>query len=303
MDARRLLARVATKIRRRYSGGAAAAREAVNVRDLIVAATRRLGDARLDAELLLAHALGVSRAKLYAWPEHEPDASQREAFERLVTARERGEPIAYLIGRREFWSLDLAVSPAVLIPRPETELLVELALARLQRDADLRVADLGTGSGAIALAIARERPRARVVATDASDAALDVARGNAARLGLRNVAFVHGDWCNALADEAFDVIVSNPPYIAAGDPHLETGDLRREPRAALVSGVDGLDAIRRIVPDAAMHLTADGWLLLEHGWDQAVRVRALLEANGYVDVASERDAAGHERVTLGRKRR
>lgn len=255
----------------------------------------------MDAELLLAHALGVSRAWLYAWPEHEPESAQRTRFEQMLAARERGEPIAYLTGRREFWSLDLAVTPDVLIPRHETELLVELALARIPLDANVRVADLGTGSGAIALAIAHERPQARVRATDASAAALEVARDNAARLRLHNVTFSEGDWFAALAGESFDLIVSNPPYVAAQDQHLRIGDLRYEPESALVSGVDGLDAIRRIVADAPAHLDRGGWLLLEHGSDQAARVRALFEEREYIDVASVRDAMGHERVTLARK--
>ena len=274
----------------------------MNVRDLLAAASRRLGGARLEAELLLAHALGVSRARLYAWPEHEPEPMQREAFDRLVAARERGEPIAYLTGRREFWSLDLAVTPDVLIPRHETELLVELALDRIARDRDVRVADLGTGSGAIALALARERPLARVTATDASAAALDVARRNAARLGIGNVAFAVGDWYAALGDARFDLIISNPPYIAAGDAHLAQGDLRFEPAAALASGADGLDAIRRIVADAPEHLADGGALLLEHGFDQSLRVRALLDAAGFQNVTSVSDNGGHERVTLGTKR-
>jgi len=274
----------------------------VNVRDLLAAASRRLGGARLEAELLLAHALGVSRARLYAWPEHEPEPMQREAFDRLIAARERGEPIAYLTGRREFWSLDLAVTPDVLIPRHETELLVELALDRIARDRDVRVADLGTGSGAIALALARERPLARVTATDASAAALDVARRNAARLGIGNVAFAVGDWYAALGDARFDLIISNPPYIAAGDAHLAQGDLRFEPAAALASGADGLDAIRRIVADAPEHLADGGALLLEHGFDQSLRVRALLDAAGFQNVTSVSDNGGHERVTLGTKR-
>jgi len=274
----------------------------VNVRDLLAAASRQLGGARLEAELLLAHALGVSRARLYAWPEHEPEPKQREAFDRLVAARERGEPIAYLTGRREFWSLDLAVTPDVLIPRHETELLVELALDRIARDRKVRVADLGTGSGAIALALARERPLARVTATDASAAALDVARRNAARLGIGNVAFAVGDWYAALGDARFDLIVSNPPYIAAGDAHLAQGDLRFEPATALASGADGLDAIRRIVADAPEHLADGGALLLEHGFDQSLRVRALLDAAGFQNVTSVSDNGGHERVTLGTKR-
>ncbi len=276
----------------------------MNVRDLLASASRRLGgaDARLDAELLLAHALGVSRARLYAWPEEEPDTVQRATFERLVEAREQGEPIAYLTGRREFWSLELRVTPHVLIPRHETELLVELALERIPRDRAFRIADLGTGSGAIALALARERPLARVTATDASATALDVARGNAERLGVGNVGFAAGDWYAALGDARFDLIVSNPPYVAADDAHLAQGDLRFEPASALASGADGLDAIRHIVAGAPAHLVDGGALLLEHGFDQSVRVRALLDAAGFVDVRSVRDAAGHERVTLGAKR-
>jgi len=272
----------------------------MKVSDLLAAATKRFGgaDARLEAELLLAHVLDRSRAWLYAWPEHEVDGEQQAAFERLIEARAQGEPIAYLTGHREFWSLDLAVTPDVLIPRPETELLVELALVRIPRNANVRVADLGTGSGAIALALAHERPLARVLATDASAAALAVARGNAARLHLRNVEFAAGDWCSALGDGRFDVIVSNPPYIASGDEHLGSGDLRSEPMSALVSGRDGLDAIRRIVAQAPAHLHAGGWLLLEHGWDQAERVRGLLDTPTFRAVATERDGAGHERVTM-----
>jgi release factor glutamine methyltransferase len=276
----------------------------VNVRELLARASARIGGdgARLEAELLLAHALGVTRAKLYAWPELVPDVDARTRFERSVEARASGEPVAYLLGHREFRKLDLAVSHAVLIPRPETERLVELALECIAADRDMRVADLGTGSGAIALAIASERPRARVLATDASTDALAVARANAERLALGNVTFAQGDWCDALGDARFHVIVSNPPYIAESDPHLDAGDLPREPRAALASGADGLDAIRQIVACAPSNLEPDGWLLLEHGWDQASRVRALLERAGFVDVESARDDAGHERVTFGRAR-
>ncbi|HEY6893552.1 MAG TPA: peptide chain release factor N(5)-glutamine methyltransferase [Rhodanobacteraceae bacterium] len=276
----------------------------MNVRDLLARASARIGgpDARLDAELLLAHVLGVSRARLYAWPEHEPDATELAAFEQLIASRVRGEPIAYLTGHREFWSLDLGVTPDVLIPRHETELLVELALARIPRDRAFRIADLGTGSGAIALAIARERPLARVTATDASAAALAVARRNAERLGIGNVVFAAGDWYAAVGDAAFDLIVSNPPYIAADDAHLAQGDLRFEPASALASGADGLDAIRRIVAGAPTHLGDEGALMLEHGFDQSARVRELLDAAGFEGVVSVRDAAGHERVTLGTKR-
>lgn len=273
-----------------------------DIRALSAAAAARIGggEARFEAELLLAHVLGRPRAWLFAWPEFEPDTAQRETFERLVERRRAGEPIAYLTGHRAFWSFDLAVTPAVLIPRPETERLVELALMRIDADADVAIADLGTGSGAIALALAYERPRARVLASDASADALAVARANAQRLGIANIEFAQGDWCAALGARRFDVIVSNPPYIAADDAHLGQGDLRHEPPAALASGADGLDAIRRIAADAPRHLHSGGWLLLEHGWQQAAQVRALLAAAGFDDVGSVMDLEGRDRVTLGR---
>jgi release factor glutamine methyltransferase len=221
-------------------------------------------------------------------------------FETLVERRVAGEPVAYLTGRRGFWSFELQVTPDTLIPRPETELLVELALTHLPPDRVLQVADLGTGSGAIALALAHERPRAQVLATDASPAALDVARANATSLGNANSAFAQGDWCAALEQRRFDLIASNPPYIAAGDPHLALGDLRREPAAALASGVDGLDAIRRIVAGTRLHLVAGGWLLLEHGMEQGDAVRGLLRDAGFVDASTDRDLEGRDRVSSGR---
>ena len=254
-----------------------------------------------EAELLLAHALGRSRTWLLVHADDEIAADATARFEALVERRVAGEPVAYLTGSRGFWTLDLAVTPATLVPRPETELLVELALARIPVDADARIADLGTGSGAIALAIAKEHPRARVVATDASSDALDVARENAKRNGIANVEFRHGDWFTPLDGEKFDLIASNPPYIAFGDPHLDEGDLRFEPASALSSGSDGLDAIRVIVRDAPSHLRTSGWLLLEHGWEQGEAVRALLREAGFVDVATERDLEGRDRVTLGRQ--
>lgn len=277
-------------------------RRVVELRALLADAARQLGGdaARLEAELLLAHALGKPRAWLYAHAGDAVDDAAQAAFAALLARRLAGEPVAYLVGARGFWSLELEVTPATLIPRPETELLVELALARLPADAKTRVADLGTGSGAIALAIARERPRADVLATDASAEALAVARRNAQRLGSANVAFAQGDWCNALRGARdFDLIVSNPPYIAAGDPHLGEGDLRFEPATALASGLDGLDAIRTLVRDARAHLHSDGWLLFEHGYDQGAAVRALLAAAGYREVFTARDLEGRERVSGG----
>jgi len=257
---------------------------------------------RLDAEVLVMHVTGCARAQLITHAADLLTAERQSRLEALLARRARGEPVAYLTGKREFWSLELTVTPDVLIPRPETELLVEQALARIPKDAAWTVADLGTGSGAVALAIAHERPRCRVIATDASVSALAVARANAERLGLGNVEFRHGEWLAPLDNEVVDLIVSNPPYVAEGDPHLDQGDLRFEPRAALVAGPDGLDALRRIAADARAHLRPGGWLLLEHGYDQAGAVRALVSDSGYREVASYRDLAGHERVTGGCRR-
>jgi len=270
-----------------------------DVRTLLVAATARLGE-RTDAEALLLHVLGQSRSWLFAHADDALDTDVRTAFEALVARRAAGEPVAYLTGRRGFWTLELEVTPATLIPRPETELLVELALERLPRDMACRVADLGTGSGAIALALASERPQAQVVATDASVDALAVARRNAQRLGIANVRFVQGDWLAPLTGERFALVVSNPPYIEAADPHLTQGDLRYEPAAALASGADGLDAIRRIVARAPAHLESGGWLLFEHGWNQGDAARALLRAAGYVQVFTTQDLEARDRVSGGR---
>jgi len=255
---------------------------------------------RADAEALLLHVLGQPRSWLFAHAGDVLEPDVRTAFEALVARRGAGEPVAYITGRRGFWTLELEVTGATLIPRPETELLVELALERLPRDQACRVADLGTGSGAIALALASERPQAQVVATDASPDALAVARRNAQRLGMGNVRFVQGDWLAPLAGERFALVVSNPPYIESADPHLAQGDLRYEPAAALASGADGLDAIRRIAAAAPAQLEAGGWLLLEHGWNQGGAVRGLLREAGCVEVFTARDLEGRERVSGGR---
>ena len=268
-------------------------------------AARLLAQARaaidvVDAEHLLLHVLARPRSWLFAHADDAVADAEAAAFRALVERRAQGEPVAYLTGTQGFWSLELAVTPATLIPRPETERLVELALERLPAGVAVRVADLGTGSGAIALAIARERPQAQVIATDASAAALDVARANAERNRVRNVQFRQGDWLAPLAGERFDLIASNPPYIADGDPHLSAGDLRFEPPTALSSGADGLDAIRVIVRAARARLQPGGWLLLEHGWDQGDAVRALLQGGGYGDVATEQDLEARDRISLGR---
>ena len=276
------------------------------LRDLLNDAGERLRDVTeqplLDAQVLMCHVLGRERSWLYAWPEHRPEGTQVARFEQLITQRAAGHPVAYLTGRREFWSLPLKVGEHTLIPRPETEHLVEIAV-ELARPPAARVLDLGTGSGAIALALASERPDWQVSACDCSEAALAIARANAAALGLGRVTFVCSDWFAAIAEDArFDLIVSNPPYIAASDPHLARGDVRFEPRQALVSGTDGLDDIRRIAADAPRFLRPGGWLWLEHGYQQAEGVAALLRERGFVDVGSRSDLAGLARHTGGRKK-
>jgi release factor glutamine methyltransferase len=250
----------------------------------------------LDAELLLAHALGLSRARLRSHPETGVEASAARQYRALIERRAAGEPLAYLTGWREFWSLRLEVSPDVLVPRPETELLVERALA-VRTSAEGRVVDLGTGSGAIALALAHERPRWQVVATDISVAALEVARSNARALGLMGIEFRHGSWFTPFTDERFDLIVSNPPYVDARDLALSGAALASEPRIALTSGEDALASLRAVVAGAPQHLAPGGWLLLEHGATQGAQVRHALVLAGFSYVRSHTDLAGHERMT------
>lgn len=273
------------------------------LRVVLVQAAQRLAaispTPQLDAEILLAAALARPRSYLYAWPESILEPAALAQFQAWLARRASGEPLAYLLGRREFWSLELAVTPATLIPRPETELLVELALARLPTDQAATVADLGTGSGAIALALAQERPLARITATDCSTAALAVAQRNATRLELANVTFRQGDWCAALGHDCFALIVANPPYVATDAPEGRDAALRFEPSLALFSGADGLDALRTIIAQAPTHLTRGGWLLLEHGAEQGAAVTALLRQRGFTAVGDALDLAGRSRVSLG----
>ncbi len=252
----------------------------------------------LDSELLLAHTLGGTRAGLLAHPERVVGAVEMERFGQLLRRRAEGEPLGYLTGRREFWSLDLAVSPAVLVPRPETELLVERALALWARTTG-DVADLGTGSGAIALALASERPRWRILATDVSAAALQTARQNATALGIGTVEFRQGNWYAALQGESFDLLISNPPYVGGADPALAV--LRHEPQLALSPGEDAFAALRLLVCGAAQHLHAGGWLVLEHGATQGAQLREELVLAGFSHVRSHTDLAGHERTTEGQR--
>lgn len=254
---------------------------------------------RLDAELLLAHALGKSRSYLHTWPERELEAEQLERYQAMLVRRQAGEPVAYILGQQGFWSLELEVASHTLIPRPDTELLVETVLALLPAT-PAALLDLGTGTGAIALALASERPGWRLTGVDRVAEAVALAERNRARLNLANASFVASHWFSALAGQRYQLIVSNPPYIAADDRHLAEGDVRFEPSSALVAGADGLDDIRLIIAQAPEYLEAGGWLLLEHGFDQAAAVRELLSARGFSAVESRRDLGGHERISLGR---
>ena len=255
--------------------------------------------ARIEAQCLLQAVLQVNRAYLLTHPEQLLSDAQQARFNALLARRLSGEPVAYLLGEREFYGLIFKVSPATLIPRPETELLVEQALQRIPQQGTCRVLDLGTGSGAIALSIAHARPHAEVVAVDISAAALEVAQFNIQQLKLGNVRLLQSDWFTALRGEHFDIIVSNPPYIAVGDAHLAQGDVRFEPRIALASGANGLQDIGHICAQAKIHLNDYGCLLFEHGYDQAAQVRTLLQQSGFVEIFSARDLAGIERVTGG----
>lgn len=262
---------------------------------------RASSSARLDAELLLEYVTGQPRSSFRAFPERGLPAQAGWAFQQLVMRRLKGEPIAYIRGQQEFWSLLFEVSPAVLIPRPETETLVERALAHIDMSAAQSVLDLGTGSGAIALSIANERKHARIVATDLSNEALALASRNAGRLQLANVTCLQGSWYAPVGAQRFDVIVSNPPYIAAEDPDLAADVRRHEPALALICGPTGVEALEAIVKGAASHLNDKGWLLLEHGWKQGPATRDLLVRAGFINVRSHPDLAGRERVTEGQR--
>lgn len=276
---------------------------ASSLRELLRSSAARLHAAgssspRVDAEYLLLHVLGKTPVWLRTHDEVRLHLHEEERFEALLRRRIHGEPVAYITGSRGFWSLELGVNASTLIPRPETEMLVEFALEKLPLEAALRVLDLGTGSGAIALAVKTERPLSRVTAVDASRAALDMAVANAQRLGL-DVEFLHSNWFEALAGRRFDLLLANPPYINPGDEHLGQGDVRFEPLSALVAAEQGLRDLRLIISAAPAHLQPGGWIALEHGYDQGAAVRALLQENGFADIETRQDLGGQERMTYG----
>ncbi len=274
---------------------------AQSIRDCLLAAEQLASvseSPRLDVELILAWVLAQSRTYLFTWPERELSAAQQAAFEQALARRLKGEPVAYIVGQQGFWTLDLQVAPSTLIPRPETELLVEAVLQRLP-ESPAMLLDLGTGTGAIALAVASERPQWRCVAVDKMPDAVALAERNRERLQLHNVRCLQSDWFANVGSTLFDVVVSNPPYIDSEDPHLQQGDVRYEPQSALVAAEKGLADIDRIVTKAKRYMVPGGLLLLEHGWEQGQAVRKLFTANRYSQVETLCDLAGHERVTLG----
>jgi release factor glutamine methyltransferase len=273
----------------------------------LLQAAKEQGLSTLDAEVLLAESLGLTRAHLYAWPEKKVESKEIELFKDWIYRREQGEPIAYILGKKEFWSLSLKVTPSVLIPRPETELLVEHVLKLFSSDDDIHLLELGTGSGAISVAIAKERPRWKIMATDISADALQVAKINAKEMSLSNITFGYGNWFGALSAKkqhqiTFDLILSNPPYLEAADPHFKALELAYEPRLALEGGEDGLKDIRKLIEEAPTFLKPKGWLILEHGYNQGDKVFQHFMQKNYLNVETHKDLAGVNRMTVGQKK-
>jgi release factor glutamine methyltransferase len=274
-----------------------------NIAETLLAAIEQLQpssvSARMDAEILLCHVLGCNSAHLAAWPEKKLISSQILQYNQLIDQRKAGMPVAYLTGSREFWSLKLDVSTSTLIPRPETETLIEFVLEQFGQQKKLRVADLGTGSGAIALAIASERPDWEITATDISQGALSIAQKNTEKYQVKNIEFIESHWFNALENKSFDIIISNPPYVAQDDPHLSKGDVRFEPMSALTSGIKGMDDIQTITANAGRYLNKNGWLIIEHGYDQKKLVQDCFEAAGFENIQQKSDLINQPRMTAG----
>lgn len=263
---------------------------------------KTLPDARHEAMILLAAVLHCDKAYLMTWPEKMLESAQQKAYEALITRRQAGEPVAYILGKKAFWDWDVIVTPDTLIPRPETELLIEQVLAVLPQTA-CNVVDIGTGSGIIACTLAKERPLWQILATDCSQAALSVAQENAQNLQCTNVTLQKSDWCDDLKLNNYDAIISNPPYIPENDPHPQQGDCRFEPASALIGGKTGLEAFQHLIPQAKQHLKPGGWIFFEHGFDQSSALQNILKNHGYTDIKTVSDLAGKPRVTLGQMRK
>lgn len=276
----------------------------MNIRQTLQQASLHLTEsspsATVDAQVLLSHVLQCNSAHLLAWPEKELTDVQKETYEQLIQQRQQGIPVAHLTGKREFWSLDFSVNNSTLIPRPETETLVEFILTNFADREHLKLLDMGTGTGAIAIAVASEKPGWQIVASDVSDAALELARKNAHNHQCHNISFVKSDWFNNIPFHDFDIIVSNPPYIAADDPHLSQGDVRFEPKTALTSGSTGMDDIEQICLHAKDHLTKNGWLIVEHGYNQEQLLARCFTKNGFTQVTQQQDLSGHTRMSAGK---
>jgi len=276
----------------------------MNIQQALQTASLRLAEsspsATLDAQVLLSHVLHCNSAHLIAWPEKELTDEQQEKYYLLVEQRQQGLPIAHLTGQREFWSLNFTVDNSTLIPRPETETLVEFILTHFDHRKNLKLLDMGTGTGAIAIAVAKENPGWQIVASDIAPQALQLAQQNSHSLQAENISFILSDWFNNIVDKDFDIIVSNPPYIASDDPHLLQGDVRFEPKTALISGTRGMDDIEHLCSQAKDHLTKNGWLIMEHGYNQKQQVADCLAKNGFAEITQQQDLSGHFRMSAGK---
>lgn len=276
----------------------------MNIRQALTQGRSRLAEsspsATLDAQVLLCHVLQCNSAHLAAWPEKKLSNEQQQQYQLLIDQRTQGIPVAHLTGLREFWSLNFTVNNSTLIPRPETETLVEFILSHFADRKNLKLLDMGTGTGAIAIAVAKEKPGWQITASDISADALDLARQNARNLQCNNISFVQSDWFNNISQNDFDIIVSNPPYIAVDDPHLSQGDVRFEPATALTSGLSGMDDIQKIALQAKQHLTENGWLIIEHGYNQMQQVASYFTKNGFTQIRQQQDLSGHIRMTAGK---
>ena len=276
----------------------------MNIQQALQQASLRLAEfspsAILDAQVLLNHILHCNSAHLAAWPEKDLTGEQQEKYNQLILQRQQGLPVAHLTGQREFWSLNFIVDNSTLIPRPETETLVEFILTKFGDRRNLKMLDLGTGTGAIAIAVAKEKPGWQIVASDINVAALKLARQNSHNLQAENITFIQSDWFNDITDKDFDIIVSNPPYIASNDPHLSQGDVRFEPETALISGSSGMDDIEHICLHSKDHLAKDGWLIVEHGYNQKQQVADCFTKKGFTQITQQQDLSGHTRMSAGK---